>query len=287
MVTSPDALLHAAIELDERVYRVVAGTSTPALDRPLRTLSSAANWSRLSFAAAGVLALVGGSRGRRAASYGLGCVAVASVVANLGGKLATRRERPDRDALGVAPDRYVPMPSSSSFPSGHSASAFAFATGVRHAWPTASVPCYALAAAVALSRVYTGVHYPGDVVAGGLLGLGSGALTTRALDRVPPLQPGWTRRSRDAIHDHRSAPAATPGLSTGTASTSARHHPLACVTRWCGPAKNLVRRAQQQGGLPHGPVDIRLGVHLRIGCGDVERHLSGPVGGASIDVVLP
>jgi len=183
-------LLDRARDLDTALYRAVAGTSTPALDAPLRRLSSAANWSRLSMASAAVLAVAGGSRGRRAAVYGLGCVAVASALANLGAKLATRRERPDREALGVSTERYVPMPTSSSFPSGHSAAAFAFAVGVHHAWPAASVPCFLLAGAVAYSRVYTGVHYPGDVAAGSLVGLASAALTCRALDHWPPLQPG-------------------------------------------------------------------------------------------------
>ena len=75
------------------------------------------------------------------------------------------------------------MPASASFPSGHAASAFAFATGVGHVLPAVGVPLRALAALVAYSRVHTGVHYPGDVVAGALVGSGLAQLTTRALDR--------------------------------------------------------------------------------------------------------
>ena len=66
--------------------------------------------------------------------------------------------------------RQVRMPGSRSFPSGHSASAFAFATGVGRTMPLAAAPLRALAAAVAYSRVHTGVHYPGDVAIGSLLG---------------------------------------------------------------------------------------------------------------------
>ena len=75
------------------------------------------------------------------------------------------------------------MPSSTSFPSGHSAAAFAFATGVGHVLPPAAIPLRGLAALVAYSRVHTGVHYPGDVVAGALMGTLLAQLTTHALDR--------------------------------------------------------------------------------------------------------
>jgi membrane-associated phospholipid phosphatase len=75
------------------------------------------------------------------------------------------------------------MPSSSSFPSGHSAGAFAFAIGTGHVLPAAGIPLRALAALIAYSRVHTGVHYPGDVLAGALLGGAIAQATTYALDR--------------------------------------------------------------------------------------------------------
>jgi undecaprenyl-diphosphatase len=75
------------------------------------------------------------------------------------------------------------MPSSTSFPSGHAAAAFAFATGVGHVLPAAAIPLRGLAALVGYSRVHTGVHYPGDVVAGALMGTALAQFTTHALDR--------------------------------------------------------------------------------------------------------
>ena len=98
-------------------------------------------------------------------------------------KPVARRRRPDREAHLVAVIRHVAMPTSRSLPSGHAASAFAFATGVGHAMPHAAVPLRLLATAVAYSRVHTGVHYPGDVVAGALAGTAIAQATAYAADR--------------------------------------------------------------------------------------------------------
>ncbi|GAA3007395.1 phosphatase PAP2 family protein [Kitasatospora albolonga] len=163
--------------LDRSVYGAVAATPTPALDGVMRRLSAAADHSKLSFAVAGLLALRGGSA-RRAAVLGVAAIGLASATANLLGKNLVRRERPDRAGALVPEARHVPMPSSASFPSGHSASAFAFAVAVGAELPSAAVPLALLAATVAYSRVHTGVHYPGDVVAGSLLGVAA-ATTVR------------------------------------------------------------------------------------------------------------
>ena len=141
-------------------------------------LSHAANYSRLSLASAALLAAAGGPTGRRAAVHGLAAVAVTSTVVNAAIKPLARRRRPDRLAGEVPVARHVRMPTSRSFPSGHSAAAFAFATGVGHVSPAAAVPLRALAALVAYSRVHTGVHYPGDVLVGSLIGTAVGQLTT-------------------------------------------------------------------------------------------------------------
>jgi membrane-associated phospholipid phosphatase len=95
---------------------------------------------------------------------------------NLGLKSLYERDRPDRTGAGVVADRHVRMPTSSSFPSGHSASGFAFATAVGREIPSLALPLRVLAAAVAYSRVHTGVHYPGDAVAGSLVGGATGLI---------------------------------------------------------------------------------------------------------------
>jgi undecaprenyl-diphosphatase len=173
------AWLLDAQRLDEAIYTAITQTPTPGLDRDMRRLTQAANLSRLWLGCSAILAATRGARGRRAAVVGLSSVAVASAAANLLIKPLGRRRRPDHSELPI--ERRAPMPASTSFPSGHSASAFAFATGVGSVLPHDAIPIRALAALVAYSRVHTGVHYPGDVVAGALLGTAIAHATARAL----------------------------------------------------------------------------------------------------------
>ena len=172
-----------ARRVDQAVYSAIARTPTPALDLGMNRLSRAADKSGIWIATAGLLAVFGGSSGRRAAAQGLACVAVSSAVVNQGAKRLGRRARPDREGARVPLGRQVGMPTSLSFPSGHSASAFAFATGVGYRLPAVTVPLHGLAGAVAYSRVHTEVHFPGDVVVGSLLGTVTAQLTSRAMDR--------------------------------------------------------------------------------------------------------
>jgi membrane-associated phospholipid phosphatase len=163
--------------LDRALYTTVARTATPSIDAGLRQLSDAANFSRLWLGAAAGLAALGGRRSRRAAVLGLAAIGLTSATVNLGVKPLLERARPDRSGAEVPNHRFVRMPASTSFPSGHSASAFAFANAVAEELPVLGLPLRFLAGAVAYSRVHTGVHYPGDVLVGAIVGSTVGGVT--------------------------------------------------------------------------------------------------------------
>jgi undecaprenyl-diphosphatase len=177
------AWLVDAERVDRAIYAAIAATDTPSLDKAMTRLTQAADHSKLSMAAAAVLSVTRGAKGRRAACEGLASVAMTSAVANLVVKPLGRRRRPDRAADDVPLARHVPMPTTTSFPSGHSAAAFAFATGVGNVLPREAAALRVLAATVAYSRVHTGVHYPGDAIAGSLLGGAIAQLTSSAIER--------------------------------------------------------------------------------------------------------
>lgn len=98
-------------------------------------------------------------------------------------KLAAGRRRPF--LVNPEQDPLVGTPLDLSLPSGHASTSFAGATLLAWYAPRFALPLYALAALVAWSRVYVGVHYPLDILAGAALGVAV-ALAFRALERNRP-----------------------------------------------------------------------------------------------------
>lgn len=178
--------------LDRHLFLRMASREWPGAQRVLPRLSRSANHGLLWFGIAAGAGALGGRPARRAALRGVASLAAASATVNTLGKRSVRRRRPLLDAVPVI-RQLSRQPITSSFPSGHAASAVAFTTGVAFEnkwWGLTLAP---VAASVAISRVYTGVHYPGDVLAGAALGAGAafavrGLAPTRA-QLAPPARP--------------------------------------------------------------------------------------------------
>jgi diacylglycerol kinase family enzyme/membrane-associated phospholipid phosphatase len=199
---------------DHRLLSRVTAGERRALDRAALSLGRAADHGLLWIAVAAGLGSRRDKWTRRAALRGLAGMAIASASANVLAKRLVGRTRPDLP-LGIAGRRLR----TTSFPSGHAASAAAFATGVALEVPALAVPVGGLAAVVGASRVLSRVHYPSDVLAGFALGTAAGLLTLRWWPRRPA-EPAAAARPR------RGAPASPDGAglvlivnsSAGTAS---------------------------------------------------------------------
>jgi undecaprenyl-diphosphatase len=205
-------------DVDRAVSRAVSEIPPSPLDGAMKAVSVSANHSLLWFGIAALLASRRGSS-RKAALRGVFAIAAASTSANAVLKPLLPRRRPAASEL-PAYQKLTDPPTSSSFPSGHAASAAAFATAVALESPRLGLAVAPLAATVAYSRVHVGVHWVSDVVAGAALGSGIALLSqrwwpvrltdearARPLDSVPVLVDGEglvmvsNQRSGDPEHD--------------------------------------------------------------------------------------
>ncbi|MFI0899176.1 phosphatase PAP2 family protein [Streptomyces sp. NPDC020983] len=290
---------------DAALFAAVARQRWPGAEPVLPRLSRAADHGRLWGAVAAGMAVAGGRDGRRAALRAAGSLALASLVANTAGKGAFRRARPLLDAVPVI-RQLRRQPVTSSFPSGHSASAAAFAAGAALESPGWGAAVAPVAASVAFSRVYTGVHYPSDVLAGCALGVGA-ALVVRALlppapgtpdqgpaTRVPFLPEG---RGLHVVVNTASGP---PPLLTAPAVRIAGALPQACVDE-CTEDDDLAEllekaataAAARDGALGvcggDGTVRLAAAVALRHGLplavfpGGTFNHFAGDLGLRSVE----
>lgn len=155
----------------------------------------------------GIASLLAGSERhdlRRAAARATVSLMAASTTVNGIAKLVVGRARPPLDGI-AAVRRVRRLPVTTSFPSGHAASAAAFTVGAVREAPATAAPLGLLAAGVALSRVWTGAHYPADVVVGAALGATVAAALPPAV-QVDCRSLLWRLLGWQAVHTLRGLP---------------------------------------------------------------------------------
>jgi undecaprenyl-diphosphatase len=182
---------------DRGATRRLAETDSWLIDLVVPGVSRLANHGVLWIAVAAGLRATGDRWARRAAWRGLGGMAAASAAASIARKSLAAWDRPHQEV--PASRKLRRAPGTTSFPSGHAASAAAFAVGVALEKPGLAVPLIVAAVAVGTSRVVTGAHYPTDVLAGFTIGAAAGVMTLRWWPRRPPVPAAAIRPPREAL----------------------------------------------------------------------------------------
>jgi len=173
------AIAHT-VNVDQAIASWVVAHRVGALNGVMWTLSAVGRGGSVFIALALAFALA-----RRISPRGLlrvfAAVLLATTMADYVLKPLVHRQRPfeQQPTLRVIGGR----PEDPSFPSGHAANAFAAAWVLSGLLPALRGAWWGLAAAIAVSRVYLGVHYPSDVLGGALIGLACGAVVLKAWTR--------------------------------------------------------------------------------------------------------
>ena len=167
------------LDLDTALFLLVNGAAgNGALDRVMVFVTTQDHWVPVLVGLWVALVVWGGKRGRMAAAMLVVAVALSDQLSSAVLKPIVARVRPANALPDGAVDLLVGRSRAFSFPSSHAANTAAAAAVLAWRWPRWAPLACAVAALVAISRVYVGLHYPGDVLGGAVLGVmcGRGAI---------------------------------------------------------------------------------------------------------------
>jgi undecaprenyl-diphosphatase len=188
-------MLDALLGWDERIFRLLNGNwLNPILDRLLPFATDAGNFILPFVVAAIVIVLVGRVRGLRFLVLAVVSVVVADAIGTHIFKYSFLRARP---CITLGDVRLlVGCTNLPSFPSNHAVNASVIATLTSLYMPRLWLPATALAILIGYSRVYVGVHYPLDVLAGIVLGIVVAVACSGVMNVLWPLSSEPAKRRR-------------------------------------------------------------------------------------------
>lgn len=163
--------LRSVLRLDEALFRRCGAWRPAGVVRSMRALTHLGDAP--SWVVVGLFLICCGGAGVRYGSL-VGAGALIATVLSQSLKRVCCRPRPSTQLVGFV--ALVENPDAFSFPSGHSAAAFAVAVALAGEGHSLGNLALVLASCIAISRVYLGAHYPLDVMMGALLGAGAGGL---------------------------------------------------------------------------------------------------------------
>jgi undecaprenyl-diphosphatase len=178
---------------DEHTFRVLNGDwVNPTLDRLMPVVTNGSNYNVPLLVAAIILIVVGRLRGLRFVVLAIVSVVIADAIGTYVFKHSFLRPRP---CIALEDVRLlVGCTNLPSFPSNHAVNSSVLATLAILYKPWCWLPAAALVLLIGFSRVYVGVHYPLDILAGGALGIVVALALSAIITRVWPEPPGPDER---------------------------------------------------------------------------------------------